>query len=388
MLERLPFTLYKRTLKSGKKVYYAKFLQMNGKYTAGRSTGKANRKAAEIEAWKYISTGRISEKQNIKLKEFSKDFFSWNGDWALYKRSAGMRLSEDHCKRNQSLTSCHVENRIGDLYLTDIDTVVVKNLRNQLYSEGYAGSTINKVLGCLKAILESAEEKRLLRYMPRFERAALNQEERGILTQEEVSELFSLEWTDKRVYAGNLISAATGFRLSEVLGIKRNNIKPGYLEIKGSWSTRTRTYKSGLKNGSKTKAVPIPQSIQTVITELLEESPYKHPDAYLLFCPGYPEKPIEHIKLTKGFAEMLTKLDIPITEELRKSRNISFHSHRHFFNSLLVESRIPLQKIQKLTGHLSPEMTQRYYHTDDLSDVEMVTGEIFNKVIAFRQKAV
>ncbi len=65
----------------------------------------------------------------------------------------------------------------------------------------------------------------------------------------------------------------------------------------------------------------------------------------------------------------------------RKHRNITFHSHRHFFNSLLVESRVPLQKIQRLTGHLSTEMTQRYYHSDDLTDIADIQRKIFTDFI-------
>jgi len=386
MKERLPFTLYRRTLKSGKKVYYSKFLNPDGTYTAGRSTGKTTKREAELEAWNYISTGLIAKKQNYKLKEYATNFFNWDNAWALNKRSAGKRISKEQCKTNQAKTDQHIIVKIGNLYLTEIDTATVKRLRNDLFRGGYSGSTINKVIGCLRAILETAEDERLLRHLPRFERSGLNQKERGILSQAEVQALFKLKWKDKRVYAGNLISASTGFRLSEVLGIKRRNIKTGYIEITGSWSTRDRAYKNNLKNGQSSRLVPIPESVQTIINNLLDESPFKDDESYLLYCPGYPQKPIEHIEITRGFYNALKKLDTPINDKIREARNITFHSHRHFFNSLLVESRIPLQKIQRLTGHLSAEMTQRYYHTNDLADVEEVTSNLFENIIPFEDK--
>ncbi|MBT3273911.1 MAG: tyrosine-type recombinase/integrase [Spirochaetales bacterium] len=247
-----------------------------------------------------------------------------------------------------------------------------------MYKEGYAGSTINKALGCLRAILQTAEEAHLLRALPRIQRAGLNQKETGILTQDEVSRLFALEWEDHRCYVANLIAASTGFRLGEVLGIKRRNIIPGYIKITGSWSSRRRAFKPGLKNGQRSRTVPIPDSAETAIQELLKTSPWISPDSYLLFTKRTEEKPMEHIRATRAFAEMLTKLDPPITQEERTRRSIHFHSHRHFFNSLLIESRIPLQKIQRLTGHLSEEMTQLYYHTDDLSDVAEVQMKVFD----------
>ena len=93
MLERPPFKLYKRSLKSGKKVYYVRLLRPNGTYTAGRSTGESNRKKAELVAWNHLQVGNITHKQNLTIQEFSDSFFNGDGEWALSKRSADRRLS-------------------------------------------------------------------------------------------------------------------------------------------------------------------------------------------------------------------------------------------------------------------------------------------------------
>ena len=68
---------------------------------------------------------------------------------------------------------------------------------------------------------------------------------------------------------------------------------------------------------------------------------------------------------------------IGITEKIRQTRNITFHSHRHFLNSLLINANIPVQKIQSITGHLTAEMTQHYYHLDDMQDVQKVQERVF-----------
>lgn len=81
----------------------------------------------------------------------------------------------------------HINRLLGKRYLTEIDTAAVRRFRNTLYKEGYAGSTINKVLGALRAILEYAEEIHLLHGMTRIERAGLDQKEIGI-TEEIVEE--------------------------------------------------------------------------------------------------------------------------------------------------------------------------------------------------------
>lgn len=381
MPDRLPFHIYQRSLKSGKKIYYAKYLKPDGTYTAGRSTGQVTRKKAEIEAWKHIQTGTITEAENQTVQEFSKGFFDWDGQWSLSKRSAGRRLSREQCKRNNSVLENHVNRLLGQRYLSEIDTATVRHFRNTLYKEGYAGSTINKALGALRAILEYAEELHLLRGMPRIERAGLNQEERGILTPDEVKALFSLSWLDIRAYAANLIAASTGFRLSEILGIKFRNIEKDYINITGVWNWREQAYIDKLKNNQRSRRVPVPVSVQEAIEKLSDLHPFgPDPEHYILFSDHSPDYPVRDKFISNHFYKMLERLDPPITPAERERRNITFHSHRHFFNSLLVESRIPLQKIQQLTGHLSASMTQRYYHQSNLDDVAEIQRELFTIV--------
>ena len=68
MLDQLPFKLYKRTLKSGKKVYYARYLLSDGKYTDGRSTGELSKRKAEFKAWDYIKKGNPVVYFNTSVK--------------------------------------------------------------------------------------------------------------------------------------------------------------------------------------------------------------------------------------------------------------------------------------------------------------------------------
>jgi integrase len=385
-VEKAPFKLYQRKTKRGV-MFYVRYLLPDGSYTAGRSTGKPSRKAAEREAWKYIQTGAATATERTKLKDYADGFFAWDGEWAVSKRSAGKRLSREQCVRSQQVTDKHVIGRLGTLRLHEIDTRTVRRFRNAMFQDGYAGATVNKAIGCLRAILESAEEEHLLRALPRFERAGLNQDERGILTQDEAARLFNLEWPDMRCYVASLVAASTGFRLGEVLGLRHKDVLVGRLEIKGSWNAKLRVWQPGTKNGQPKRSVPVPPTVEESVRELMREHPEPGPDAYLFYSrkgTNWREHPIEHSKITRGFYEALTRLDPPITEAERTARRITFHSHRHFFNSLLVESRIPLQKIQRLTGHLSPAMTARYYHTDNLEDVAEVQRQAFKIVRADR----
>lgn len=61
--------------------------------------------------------------------------------------------------------------------------------------------------------------------------------------------------------------------------------------------------------------------------------------------------------------------------------NISFHSWRHYFNTIMRSNNISDSKLQRMTGHKSLQMTDHYTHygLDDLKEI----GDIQAKIIPF-----
>ena len=369
-----PFSLYLRKRKKGKPVYYVRFRLPDGSRSTGKNTGQTSRGAAERWAWEYLNKGQIVINENITLSDFSLNFFDWGNDWAVDLKATGKRISKRQCKEKTSILNNRIIPALGTYKLTHITKAVIKTFRNDLYRQGLKGSSINKTLSCLRAILGYAEEKQLIQAVPKIERAAENSKKRGILTPEEVKRLFSFEWSDFPEYVANLTAASTGLRQSEILGLQRKNIKAGYLEILKSWEQVTREFNQTTKSGRE-RFCPIPVKVETAIHTLMNLSPWKTPESFIFFSTNRPDKPIEGRALTKGLYKAL--LRIGIDREQRKKRNIDFHSWRHWFNSFLINKRVPLQKIQALTGHLTDEMTANYYHIDDLSDVRELLEGVF-----------
>jgi integrase len=95
-----------------------------------------------------------------------------------------------------------------------------------------------------------------------------------------------------------------------------------------------------------------------------------------IFSNDGGKTPVYHKTVTKALYRALNK--IGISEEKRKTRNLSFHSWRHTFNSML-RSRVPDSKLKRLTGHLSQDMVEHYTHFDvkDFQDVKMIQEELF-----------
>ena len=372
-----PFTLYSRKRKSEKPLFYARFRNQDNSWTSGRNTGQTSRAAAEGWCIQYLNNGQVVEKENVTLAGFATGFFDWSGEWAIDFKITGKRLSERQCKEKTAILENRILPKLGSLRLTDITKGTVKEFRNGLFSEGLSGSSINKTLSCLRAILEATEDKRLIQAVPKIERAAMKARERGILTPDEVKALFSSPWPDTRSYVGNLTAAVTGLRKSELLALQIHSIHAGYLDIQRSWETRMRQLNPTTKTG-RSRYLPIPGKVEDALRLLIAENPYQGKsgeNAFIFYSTTMPDKPMEGRLLTEALYEAMRGIGINSTE--RKARNVDFHSWRHWLNSILVNARIPLQKIQSMTGHLTDEMTATYYHADDMADVRQIQETIF-----------
>src|SRR5208337_1304774 len=160
-----PYSIYRRG-----HYFYARFKLPSGKWSTGKSTSETAKGRAERWAIDYLSAGQIITKEYITFKDFSNNFFNWEGAWATDKRARGLRVSPRHCQERADLLKNHIYPAMGKLYLSSIDRMTIKNYRNDLFLRGYSGSTINKILSTIKAILESAEEQSLIKFIPRIDR--------------------------------------------------------------------------------------------------------------------------------------------------------------------------------------------------------------------------
>ena len=73
----------------------------------------------------------------------------------------------------------------------------------------------------------------------------------------------------------------------------------------------------------------------------------------------------------------LENIEISPTE--REERNITFHSWRHFYNTLM-RGKIHDAKLRRITGHKTLEMTEHYtkFSINDFQDVLQIQEEYFS----------
>ena len=144
------------------------------------------------------------------------------------------------------------------------------------------------------------------------------------------------------------------------------------LVVDASWERSGRL--KSTKNG-RARLAPVPPVVSADLRAVMDDSPWKDPD-HLVFYPASPARPMSHHKIDDDFQRALRAAGID--EAQRKTRAISFHSWRHWANSMLVNRGLPPLRAQQIIGHTSLKMTQTYLHAgEDFSDVLAITDGLF-----------
>ncbi|GAB6091398.1 tyrosine-type recombinase/integrase [Spirochaeta dissipatitropha] len=369
-MSRQPFSLQKRTTKKGH-VYYVQFwLEDDERYTTAKSTGQSNKTAATRWAIEFLNSGGLVTKKNITLAEFCRGFFHEDGEYARYERSRGKGIGTTHLNNQVAHLNNHIVPALGSKKLKSIKRGVIEKFRDTLMQKGLSPSTVNHILLALGIVLKWAEHREYIFKAPHIDKVYGEKKSKTILTSLQVKQLFSLpDWPEDHLVI-NMLAYATGMRLGEIRALMRRyvHINPdrSYIEVAHSWDRTTglKTTKSG-----KSRIVPLPSKASVRLLSLMQKSANTAPDA-LVFPGRIPGQPLDQKAVQKILYKQLQKIGIP--EDVRKERSITFHSARHFFNSQLVNANIPMLKVQALTGHQSDQMTEAYYHLDDLQDVAAI----------------
>jgi len=241
-------------------------------------------------------------------------------------------------------------------------------------------TTVNRCLTCLKIMLKEAVRLDYLLKSPAdgIKQFRESPKKKTILTMDEVRALFQDDrikevWGgDLKHYTANLLAATSGMRLGEVQALQIQNVHLEYVSVNYSWD-----YKYGLKEPKlrSYRDIPVPTKTKKYLSELNRSSPYKESNDFVFW--GVDRKtPIWGKHVLKVLYDAFEK--IGISPDQRKDRNVTFHSWRHLYNTLM-RGKIPDAKLRTLTGHRTSQMTENYTHfrIEDFTDVLQIQERLF-----------
>jgi len=297
-----------------------------------RSTGTSDRRLAEAILGKVkvqIVEGRFFEKP----KEEPRRFFELM-----------QRFSTEHAPRRASYSRLlthvsHLKQFFGDVLLSDVTPKRIVAYKNKRYADNVMPATINRELATLKKAFnlgrrewEWCSDNPVTRVSMEKEN---NARDRWLSLEEEYRFCHvAPEWLRDIV----LFAIHTGLRMGEILALTWHAV---------DLSRRTLMVCKS-KNGER-RTIPLNRTVM----DLLQQRARIKPAAADSVFWSEAGTPLDGPNLRRAFRSALKKAKI---------EDLHFHDLRHTFATRIVQVGVDLYKVQRLLGHKSPQMTQRYAH--------------------------
>lgn len=297
-----------------------------------RSTGTADRRLAEAILGKVraqIIEGRFFETLEEKTRTFDE----------LMERYLTEHAAQKSEPRHYHGYAKNLTAFFGGRTLSEITPKLIAEYKALRYAAGLKPASINRELASLKKAFNLAvREWEWCRENPvskvSMEREN-NKRDRWLSVEEETPVLQGCApWLHELV----MFALHTGMRMGEILE----------LTWRGVDFNRRTVMVVRSKNGER-RTIPVNE---TVLSVLRQKNKVRSLRTDLVFC-SHVFTPIESGHLRRSFRLALGKAGID---------DFHFHDLRHTFATRLVQAGVDLYKVQRLLGHKSPIMTQRYAH--------------------------
>jgi site-specific recombinase XerD len=366
------FGVFRKNVR-GTTIFYYWVYDTNGK-RCFRSTGKRDRDAAVKFCRTLQINGRLYNGTGLSFGLYTKNFFDYEQcPYIRHRLMRGYTYGRPWARRQKKL----LENIIGPYFNErDVRTITLYDIDNfilSLKNKNHGNKTINHIISTLKIIFTHAEISKVIETNPcnGLKPFKIMSPEKGILTKEESEKLFDENnqkyiWPIKIHFIINYLAATTGIRLGEILALRPQDICCNTVNVSHSYNTMDglKTTKTG-----KTRQIPIDKRLEDILADYCQG---KQPHDFI-FSSNNNIVPIDHKTVYKWYWYALEQ--IGITQDDRMQRNITFHSYRHGFNTMLLEAGVAPETVRLLTGH-SVSMTARYSHVQLPNILDVETNEI------------
>jgi integrase len=401
-MEHLPFCVFKR---AGREFYYVKFKNEAGTYSPAVSTKQKTKAAAIAIAYDWLKNGKPIEggesiplsimdalkriqttaeaefvcgelKRKGLLREFVIQKSKQDVDFPAFLQNfwdfENSPYIKEKLRKNHGIHKYYVMGQkqsarkywspffagrlLGSVTRQDIENFIEAIAGNQYSKREISADRKNKIVkaGVIPlrwAFARDLIEKDVTGGITWFSGI---RKERRILTPEIAEVLFRVEWMDERARLANLLSAVTGLRAGEIMGLQSQDLKDECINVRHSWN-----FVDGLKttknNEVRVVEVPFPNLIYA-LTILAERNPHgTGDDSYVFWADKISGRPVQEVLFVRWPRDALVKTGM----DRDAAQGYVFHGWRHFYTSYM-RGRLDMKLLQSQTGHKSIFMVEHY----------------------------
>jgi len=340
-----------RATSPGQGTYYLRYKDATGKtchQKIGRTTdvtlAEARKKAREHKAEIHLGADPRGEHKAMKAVPTMSSFF--DDSYLVYVKPRKRSWAGD-----VSLFRNRVEPVFGHLRLNEVKRQQVQQFHAGLLTTGISEATADHYVKLIRQMLNRALEWDVIEVNPIARIKLFNPDNRkeNYLSPEELEALLEVLRIDANRMVCNvaLFLLSTGARLNEALSATWDHIdRPSRV-----WRIPATTSKS-----KRVRSVPLNDSAMEVLGQIGTEgiSPF-------LFVSSRVNADGTHERLTwinRVWERLRNEAGLP---------HLRLHDLRHQFASFLVNSGRTLYEVQKILGHSSHSVTERYAHLSSAS---------------------
>jgi integrase len=360
--------------------FYARFFDDSGKVVKTRALKATTATKAALEAKVLLDTGAAAGADPLVVDLVQE---AWTpGSNFLRKRKKS--CSPAYVRTSQRTFNLHYAPWLAGVRFSRLTPAIVEKAMTGLLDAGIGPRTVNYGRQALTVVVaDHARSYRIPNPLQYLWKPEENPRERGILSTEELSRIVSmnpLQHTPRDRLAV-LLGALCGMRLGEVRGLQlddvdfdRKTIRVQHNYIDGEGMKKP-------KAGS-TRTVPAPDVVLEAIRLAASVAPAGSTYAVAGDRPG---RPTLDRTISNGFIRILKAIGIDDDERTR--RNLVFHGLRHTFVSMSRMAGVPDFMVQRLAGHKSSAMMDRYSHaSENVVDFADARERMANTIEAARVK--
>jgi integrase len=280
------------------------------------------------------------------LIEFLKNFWTYEqSPYVAEKLAYGQTIGRRHCD-DSLIRLSHWERLLPHARIGDVTRDKVREVQMNLSQRGLAAKTINAIIDAGTVPLRWLHDRGEIPNDPTdgLRRFSGESKSRGILTTEEIGQLFSVPWYDDRSRVASLVAATCGLRAGEVLALRPGDIGEDRLFVRHSWS-RTGELKD-TKTG-ESREVPLLPEIRSELLRLANENPHGiGPGRFLLYglyktLKFFGKKLLLNVAVVHKIFIIISKLKL--NEFINNLNLLQFHQFSNYFNSKEVSTAIDLE---------------------------------------------
>ena len=314
---------------------------------------------------------RIERVRNLRLGDTSvptqrrKEASITFGDaWAIFDEKWLPNLKRADMERK--FYTSYLKPVLGNRPLSAITPMELEDLKNSLLKRGLAPASVKLIVGNVRRVYNKMYEWDLYSGPKPMDRVKLpkvdNARDRFLTADEAQTLLAAVKKRSQLWHDVSLISLNTGMRLSEILGLRPQDVdlKNSVLHLEGKTGRRS---------------IPV----NDLVHETLERVVAGKNGLEFLF-PSKKGTQLGSDSATNSFARAVADAGLNPPNVDRRHK-VVFHTLRHTYCSWLAMEGVPLYVIGEMVGHSSPDMTKRYAHLcpDKKSQTVNLVQGIFSK---------